>query len=104
MAHEEMVSIRELDTSLLEEHGSRIYLYFAQQDGWVSTHRATIVRVVMADDAGRVVEGQPDVPHAFCISEFASSMGIRLLNPHHQTTARRSPTSAHCGLALSVCE
>ncbi|KAJ7492794.1 hypothetical protein FB451DRAFT_1219594 [Mycena latifolia] len=73
MAHEEMLTVRELDTPLLEEHRHRIYLYFAKEDEWVSTHKATIVRSFLAVEATRVVEA--DVPHAFCIkhSEEAAS-------------------------------
>ncbi|KAJ7102109.1 hypothetical protein B0H15DRAFT_813220, partial [Mycena belliarum] len=68
MAHEEMLAIRELDTALLEQHRHRIYLYFAQEDEWVSTHKSTIIRSFkeMGGEASSVVEA--NVPHAFCIN------------------------------------
>ncbi|KAJ7107606.1 hypothetical protein C8R43DRAFT_1044539 [Mycena crocata] len=65
MAHEEMVNIRELDTLLLEENRSLVYILFAEQDEWVSTHKATIM-LSFAEDPARVVDA--NVPHAFCIT------------------------------------
>ncbi|KAJ7786128.1 hypothetical protein B0H16DRAFT_1355289 [Mycena metata] len=66
MAHEEMVTIREVDLTLLEEHGHKIYLYFAAKDDWVSTYEAKITRLF---DASRVERA--DVPHAFCLHHGA---------------------------------
>ncbi|KAJ7783590.1 hypothetical protein DFH07DRAFT_788326 [Mycena maculata] len=68
MAHEEMITIRELDTALLTEHIHRIYLYFAEEDEWVSHHRSSIARIFVGDQAARVVGGQAGVPHAFCLN------------------------------------
>ncbi|KAJ7139949.1 hypothetical protein C8R44DRAFT_765856 [Mycena epipterygia] len=65
MAHDEMVNIRELDNPLLNEHMHRIYIYFAETDGWVSKHKAGIMRCFLGSEA-RVVEGQ--APHAFCLN------------------------------------
>ncbi|KAJ7042419.1 hypothetical protein C8F04DRAFT_1030023 [Mycena alexandri] len=68
MAHEEMATIRELDSTLLEEHKHQIYLYFAAQDDWVSTYQAKITRLFLPNDASRVE--QADVPHAFCLRRY----------------------------------
>ncbi|KAJ7357187.1 hypothetical protein DFH08DRAFT_851267 [Mycena albidolilacea] len=70
MAHEEMATIHELDSALLDEHRHRIYLYYAANDDWVSTHKAKITRMYMPDEMERVVENA-HVPHAFCLSHSA---------------------------------
>lgn len=74
MAHEEMITIRELDAALLEEHMHRIYLYFAREDEWVSHHKDSITRVFAGSEASRVVEGQAGVTHAFCLSKCRLEM------------------------------
>ncbi|KAJ7706368.1 hypothetical protein B0H17DRAFT_626612 [Mycena rosella] len=90
MAHEEMITIRELDTALLDEHRPRIYLYFAEDDEWVSTHKASVVRCC---EAIRVVNGEAGVPHAFCINHSAEvasqcSLWLGLLALQAQDTLR----------------
>ncbi|KAJ7169707.1 hypothetical protein C8R46DRAFT_207545 [Mycena filopes] len=61
MAHEEMSTIRKLDSTLLEAHRERLHMYFAAKDDWVSS-QADITRLFLPDDAPRVVE-QAGVPH-----------------------------------------
>ncbi|KAJ6604477.1 hypothetical protein DFH09DRAFT_1122824 [Mycena vulgaris] len=56
------------DTTLLDEHRDHIYLYFAEEDEWVSTHKATVLHSFMAGELARIVEGRADVPHAFRIN------------------------------------
>jgi hypothetical protein len=69
MAHEEMATIHELDSALLDEHRHRIYLYYAANDDWVSTHKAKITRMYLPDEMERVVENA-HVPHAFCLCMY----------------------------------
>lgn len=71
MAHEEMMTIRELDVALLEEHRHRVWMYFADHDDWVGDQRETILRLFQADaDFIKIVHGYHDIPHAFCISKL----------------------------------
>lgn len=69
MAHDEMLTIRELDTATLERYRHQIWFYFAEQDDWVERGREMILQVSRADPGtARVVHGHRDIPHAFCIS------------------------------------
>lgn len=68
MAHDEMKVIRALDQELLAAHKEKIWLYFARNDSWVGESRNDIVRVI-GKESLRVVDGERDIPHAFCISE-----------------------------------
>jgi hypothetical protein len=102
MAHEEMATVRELDITLLDENRHRIYMYFAAEDDWVSTHKAKITRSYLPSEAAMVVE-QANVPHAFCIGMCDSAFENRvlLLKPYPgQFTAARSPANVHYGSAL----
>jgi len=69
MGHEEMVNIRDLDTALLDEHKDRIWLYYAEKDGWVGNQKEAVLRAIDAYPGYvRVVHGHRDIPHAFCIN------------------------------------
>lgn len=69
MAHDEMVTIRDLNVDLLNEHKHRLWLYFAETDGWVGKSREEVTKACDFDPASiRVVHGEADIPHAFCIS------------------------------------
>lgn len=70
MAREEMCEIKELDEELLQKHRHRLHMYFAEEDGWVGHNKEAILKAFHGD-AGtvKIVHGDPDVPHAFCISE-----------------------------------
>lgn len=71
MAHDEMLSIRELDVATLDTYRHRIWFYFAENDDWVDQGRETILQAFRADpDTVKVVHGYRDIPHAFCISVF----------------------------------
>ncbi|KIK70794.1 hypothetical protein GYMLUDRAFT_122109, partial [Collybiopsis luxurians FD-317 M1] len=72
MAHEEMMTIRELDIDLLQTHRHRIHMYFAETDGWVGKNKDLIVS---SFDPGaiKVVHGEHGIPHAFCISSCSHS-------------------------------
>jgi hypothetical protein len=70
MAHEEMETIRDLDVALINEHQQRICFYFAERDDWVGKERENILRAINTDpESIRVMHGEPDIPHAFCISK-----------------------------------
>ncbi|KAJ7932576.1 hypothetical protein B0H13DRAFT_1956063 [Mycena leptocephala] len=79
MAHEEMATVRELDITLLDENRHRIYMYFAAEDDWVSTHKAKITRSYLPREAAMVVE-QANVPHAFCIVASQCSLWLSALS------------------------
>ncbi|KAG1784137.1 hypothetical protein EV702DRAFT_1057620 [Suillus placidus] len=69
MAHDEMLSIRELDVATLDTYRHQIWLYFAENDDWVDQGRETILQVFRADPGTvKVVHGHRDIPHAFCIN------------------------------------
>jgi len=69
MADEEMKAIHDLDIDLLWEHRHRLSMYFSDQDEWVGEQRNVITRCFRADPGDiRVVHGQHDIPHAFCIN------------------------------------
>lgn len=75
MARDEMATITDLDTVLLNEHKHRIWMFFAENDEWVGEQRAIILRLFDADpESIRVVHGHRDIPHAFCISEHDISV------------------------------
>ncbi|PCH33924.1 hypothetical protein WOLCODRAFT_94475 [Wolfiporia cocos MD-104 SS10] len=69
LANDEMNTIKDLDITLLQKYRHRIHLYFAQTDDWVGKNRETILRAFHADpDSVKIVYGQQDIPHAFCIN------------------------------------
>ncbi|KAG1825749.1 uncharacterized protein BJ212DRAFT_1315857 [Suillus subaureus] len=69
MAHDEMLSIRELDVTTLETYRHQIWFYFAENDDWVDKGREMILQVFGPEpDTVKVVHGHRDIPHAFCIS------------------------------------
>lgn len=71
LADEEMRTIRALDERLLRDHQHKLWLYFAERDDWVGNGREEIIKVFRPDhEALRVVHGEADIPHAFCISEW----------------------------------
>lgn len=70
MADEEMKTIKDADVDLLTTFGDRIHLYFAENDDWVGQQKETLLK--MFDERHRVVHGDSDIPHAFCISESHS--------------------------------
>ncbi|KAG2075090.1 hypothetical protein BDR04DRAFT_1091931 [Suillus decipiens] len=69
MAHDEMLSIRELDVATLNTYRHQIWVYFAEHDDWVDKGREVILQVFRPDRTTvKVVHGHRDIPHAFCIN------------------------------------
>lgn len=69
MAHDEMNTIKDLDTGLIQQHLDHICFYFAENDDWVGTEREVILSTVDTSISFvNVVHGGKDIPHAFCIS------------------------------------
>lgn len=70
LADEEMRTITELDERLMDEHQHKLWLYFAEHDDWVGDSKEEIIGSFHPDHrAVRIVYGEADIPHAFCISE-----------------------------------
>ena len=70
LADEEMRTITELDEGLMDEHQHKLWLYFAEHDDWVGDSKEEIIGAFHPDHkAVRIVHGEADIPHAFCISE-----------------------------------
>lgn len=67
MARDEMRIITELEISFLEEHSSKLWLYYADKDDWVGKERETIIRYLKEQAADRIVRDIHRTPHAFCI-------------------------------------
>lgn len=69
LAHEEMVTIRDLDATLLQEYSRRLHFYFAKSDGWVGQQKEDILKAFDAGSSSvKIVHGQADIPHSFCIN------------------------------------
>lgn len=75
LADEEMKTISALDEVSLKEHQNKLWLYFAEHDDWVGEGREEIIKTFHPGHelAVRVVQGEADMPHAFCISESGLS-------------------------------
>ncbi|TFK77268.1 hypothetical protein BDN72DRAFT_807915 [Pluteus cervinus] len=71
MAHDEMRTILEPETSMLVAHQERLYFFYAQQDDWIGNGRQEILLEFRDDEGKRVVIGDGPIPHAFCISHWA---------------------------------
>ena len=70
LADEEMKTIKGLDEGLIDEQQHKLWLYFAEYDDWVGDSKEVIIETFHPDHkAVRVVQGEADIPHAFCISE-----------------------------------
>lgn len=77
--------ITELDEGLIDEHQHKLWLYFAEHDDWVGDSREEIIGAFHPDHkAVRIVHGEADIPHAFCISES----GVLLVELHTRLTFR----------------
>ncbi|KAI0080372.1 hypothetical protein K474DRAFT_1590061 [Panus rudis PR-1116 ss-1] len=73
MADDEMKTIREPDEDLLKHYSDRIHLYFAQKDDWVGDNEGELLRALEQHwENVKIIHGQADIPHAFCISKFSS--------------------------------
>lgn len=71
MAHEEMITVTDLDISTLQDYRHRLHLYFADRDDWVGEHKDKILNAFDADEGSvKVTHGPKDIPHAFCISAY----------------------------------
>ncbi len=69
MAHDEMNLIKDLDVEPLQAHHHKVHLYFAEGDRWVGEQKKCILAAFEQDEGNvRIVHGDPDIPHAFCIS------------------------------------
>ena len=99
MAHDEMVTVRDLDVDFLRDFAENVWFYYAEEDGWVGEQRGVVLRALRGTSAeSRVVHGRGGVPHAFCISacdvfffflkSFADENGSNLFSPS-QTTASK---------------
>lgn len=73
MANDEMDHIRNLDLSMLGTYSDQTWLYFAVEDDWVGEQKAQILHSSNLDFT-KIAHGQPDIPHAFCISERRCSL------------------------------
>jgi hypothetical protein len=75
MANDEMNTICDLDTTLLSENRHRIWMYFAEKDDWVGDQRENVLSAFGVDlESAKIVHGQGDIPHAFCIRELCVSL------------------------------
>jgi len=70
LGDEEMKTITGLDEGLMNELQHKLWLYFAEHDDWVGDSREEIIKTFHPDhEAVRVIRGEADIPHAFCISK-----------------------------------
>lgn len=67
MGHDEMVSIRRLDSELLKSHRNLLWIYFAERDDWVGQQKTAILES-FGEDEVRIFHGESGIQHAFCIS------------------------------------
>lgn len=79
MAHDEMETVRDLDTDFLREFAEGLWFYYAEEDGWVGDQRGVVLRTLQGTAAeSHVVHDRGGVPHAFCISTaFVSSFVVK---------------------------
>ncbi|KAF5374936.1 hypothetical protein D9758_000455 [Tetrapyrgos nigripes] len=69
MAHEEMNTIRRLETEVLAANKEKLHFYFADHDNWVGKEKEIILRCFDGDpDSVKIVHGRHGIPHAFCIN------------------------------------
>jgi hypothetical protein len=92
MAHDEMKSIRELDVQLIREKTHHLWMYFAERDDWVGENREHIVEAFSDNEVHiKIVHGDRDIPHAFCISmwnaRLCQSLLIIILSDHGEKLA-----------------
>ncbi|KAF8498005.1 hypothetical protein JB92DRAFT_2817469 [Gautieria morchelliformis] len=67
MASDEMRVITAPNISCLQDHSSKLWLFYAAKDDWVGKERETITEVLGDPAAFRIVHDKHRVPHAFCI-------------------------------------
>jgi len=67
LAEDEMRIITTPDHSLLTEHSSKIWLYYAEKDDWVGEEREIITQLLGEPGGVRIVHCIHEIPHAFCI-------------------------------------
>lgn len=76
LAHEEMLTIREFDATILTYGRRKLFFLFAEEDRWVGTNKDDILREIGDESASVVLTARHGIPHAYCIS-----MSV----PHHIT-------------------
>lgn len=72
MANEEMKSIKNLDTDVIEQYQDKLRVFHAEQDDWVGEERERLLRLldhIRVAHPSRFIIAPTGVPHAFCISE-----------------------------------
>lgn len=64
-----MQTIRQLDSSLLQDTKQKLFFLFAEEDRWVGSNKDVILHEIGGDAASIVIHtAQHGVPHAYCIS------------------------------------
>jgi hypothetical protein len=102
MAHDEMLTIQDLDLELLNQHKHHIWLYFAESDAWVGQSKEKILKVFESElDSIRVIRSSSDIPHAFCISTYGY-LSKQLHPDIFKIMGQRWQYSAHPGCSLPI--
>ena len=70
LAHEELMTVKELDKTLLAEVKHISYWFFGGKDGWVGDNEDAIIKQVMDESLSNRIVRDTTVPHAFTISTF----------------------------------
>lgn len=99
LADEEMKTIMGLEEELMNKHQHKLWLYFAEHDDWVGDSREVITKAFHPDhEAARIVRGEADIPHAFCISKSGSACRVsRILSSELKIMARSLRASRSFG-------
>jgi hypothetical protein len=100
MAHDEMKTIRSLDVDLLND--SKVAIYFAEKDDWVGKQREVIIRSIHSgnDHKVKIIHGEKDIPHAFCISALLSV--FHLISSLNFLNNRPWRTFSQCVLQMAM--
>ena len=105
MAHDEMQRVRELDVDFLRAFAERLWVCYAEEDGWVGGQREEVLCALSGMLAeGRVVHSRRGVPHAFCISARVSLCLRRVWRTSRIFLTRFFGNRPQCRSSLAVCK
>ena len=81
LAHEEMLTIKEVNSALFQGTRHRLLLVFAEEDDWVGSNKETILREVGHESTSVIIHNaRHGIPHAYCISKRSSIVSELLHN------------------------
>jgi hypothetical protein len=97
MAHDELETVRDLDTDFLREFAENLWFYYADEDDWVGDQRGVVLRALQGTAMeSHVIHDRGGAPHAFCISAACFSSFVVKWSDHPCITDHSAEVASQC--------